>query len=171
VEQYGDVKLLDEAYADEEYGIAVAKDNTELLDKINDVLDKLEADGTIDDIVKAWLENGEEVTAYDGQNKDDYANGILIMSTNAEFPPYESKTDDGEIVGIDVDIMKAVCDELDMKLQVEDTAFDSIIASVERGMSDVGVAAMTITDERLEQVNFSKPYVTAKQVIIVRDKE
>jgi polar amino acid transport system substrate-binding protein len=171
VEEYGDVKLLDEAYADEEYGIAVAKDNTELLDKINDVLDKLEADGTIDDIVKAWLENGEEVTAYDGQNKDDYANGILIMSTNAEFPPYESKTDDGEIVGIDVDIMKAVCDELDMKLQVEDTAFDSIIASVERGMSDVGVAAMTITDERLEQVNFSKPYVTAKQVIIVRDKE
>jgi polar amino acid transport system substrate-binding protein len=171
VEEYGDVKLLDEAYADEEYGIAVAKDNTELLDKINDVLDKLESDGTIDDIVKAWLENGEEVTAYDGQNKDDYANGILIMSTNAEFPPYESKTDDGEIVGIDVDIMKAVCDELDMKLQVEDTAFDSIIASVERGMSDVGVAAMTITDERLEQVNFSKPYVTAKQVIIVRDKE
>ena len=67
--------------------------------------------------------------------------------------------------------MKAVCDQLDMKLQIENTAFDSIIASVERGMADVGVAAMTITDERLEQINFSRTYVKAKQVIIVRNKE
>ncbi len=171
VEEFGDVKLLDEAYADEEYGIAVNKDNKELLDKINNALTTLQEDGTLDQITKAWLEDGEELSAYDGQDKQEYANGILVMATNAEFPPYESKTEDGEIIGIDVDIMKAVCDQLDMKLQVEHTAFDSIIASVERGMADVGVAAMTITEERLEQVNFSQPYVKAKQVIIVRDND
>lgn len=171
-EEFGDVQILEDAYAEEEYGIAVNKDNKELLEEINAVLEKLKADGTIDKITDAWLKDGETVSAYDGQDKDSYANGILVMSTNAEFPPYESKLEDGTIVGIDVDIMKAVCDELDMQLQVEHTAFDSIIAAVERGMADVGVAAMTITDERLEQVNFSNPYVEAKQVIIVRmDKE
>lgn len=171
VEEFGDIKLLDEVFADEEYGIAVNKENTELLEKINAALATLQEDGTIEQITGKWLKEGVEATAYEGQDKEEYANGVLIMATNAEFPPYESKTEQGEIIGIDVDIMKAVCDQLDMKLQVEDTAFDSIIASVERGMADVGVAAMTITEDRLEQVNFSKPYVKAKQVIIVRDKE
>lgn len=170
-EEFGDVKILDEAYADEEYGIAVNKDNAELLNKLNEALTALQSEGIIDQINDAWLKGTVDKTAYDGQTKESYANGTLVMATNAEFPPYESRTDGDEIIGIDVDIMKAVCDKLDMKLQVEHTAFDSIIASVQRGMADVGVAAMTITDERLEQVSFSNPYVTAKQVIIVRKDE
>lgn len=169
VEEIGGVRLLREPYAEEEYGIAVSKENPELLEKINDALGQLKEEGVLDEITDAWLQNGVEVSAYEGQNRETYENGILVMSTNAEFPPYESITDGGEIVGIDVDIMKAVCDKLGMKLQIENTAFDSIIAAVERGMADVGVAAMTITDERLEQVNFSSPYMKATQVIIVRD--
>lgn len=168
VEEFGDVELLEEPFASEEYGIAIKKKNTKLLKKVNEALEKLKGDGTLDSITEAWLKDGEEVSAYEGQDKDSYANGTLIMATNAEFPPYESRMDDGAIIGIDVDIMKAVCDELDMKLQVDHTAFDSIIASVERGMADVGVAAMTITEDRLEQVDFTEPYMEATQVIIVR---
>lgn len=166
--EFGDICILDEAYADEEYGIAVSKENTELLNKINETLAALQEEGVIDSIVSAWINGETEKTAYKSQEKDSYANGTLVMATNAEFPPYESRTKDNEIVGIDVDIMKAVCDRLDMKLQVEHTAFDSILASIERGMADVGVAAMTITEDRLQQVDFSNPYMTAKQVIIVR---
>lgn len=168
VKEFDDLKLLDEPYADEEYGIAINKNNTELLNQINQALEKLKSDGTIDQIANAWLKDGETKSAYDGQTKDSYGGGNLLMVTNAEFPPYESKTEDGEIIGIDVDIMKAVCDELDRKLVVEHTAFDSLIASVERETADVAVAAMTITEDRLEQVNFSDTYMTAKQVIIVR---
>lgn len=168
VEEFGDIRILEEPYAEEEYGIAVNKNNKELLDKINAALATLKSDGTIEQIESAWLKNGETVSAYEGQNKDSYANGNLIMVTNAEFPPYESKMEDGEIVGIDIDIMKAVCDVLDMKLQVEHTAFDALISSVERETADVAVAAMTITEERLEQVDFSDTYMEAKQVIIVR---
>ncbi len=170
VKEFGDIKILEEAYADEEYGIAVSKDNPELLQEINEALDKLQAEGVIDQIVKAWIEDGETISAYDGQTKASYAGGTLLMVTNAEFPPYEDRSGDGTIVGIDVDIMKAICDELDMKLQVEHTSFDSLIASVQRGTADVAMAAMTITDERLEQVNFSNVYMSAKQVIIVRSK-
>ena len=74
----------------------------------------------------------------------------------------------GNVVGIDVDIMKAICDMLDMDLEINDTAFDSILANVERKMADVGVAGMTITEERRKQVDFTDPYTTAKQVVIVR---
>lgn len=168
VKEFDDLKLLDETYADEEYGIAINKENTELLNQINQALEKLKSDGTINQIANAWLQNGETESAYDGQTEDSYAGGTLMMVTNAEFPPYESRSADGGIIGIDVDIMKAVCDELNRKLVVEHTAFDSLIASVERGTADVAVAAMTITDERLEQVNFSDTYMTARQVIIVR---
>ena len=57
---------------------------------------------------------------------------------------------------------------LDMDLEINDTAFDSILANVERKMADVGVAGMTITEERRKQVDFTDPYTTAKQVVIVR---
>lgn len=170
VREFGDIRILEEAYADEEYGIAVSKDNPELLQRINTALEKLQSEGVIDQIVKAWIEDGETESAYDGQTKDSYAGGTLLMLTNAEFPPYEDRLEDGTIVGIDIDIMKAICDELDMKLQVEHTSFDSLIASLQRGTGDVAMAAMTINDERLEQVNFSNIYMSAKQVIIVRSK-
>ena len=170
VGEFGDIKILEEAYADEEYGIAVSKENPELLQKINEALEKLRSEGVIDRIVKAWIEGGETESAYDGQTKESYGGGSLLIVTNAEFPPYEDQLEDGTIVGIDIDIMKAVCDKLDMKLQVEHTSFDSLIASVQRGTADVAIAAMTITEDRLEQVNFSDVYMSAKQVIIVRSK-
>lgn len=168
VKEFEDIRLLDEPYADEEYGVAVNKENTELLNKINETLSILKSEGVIDMITDKWLNNKVDDTAYDGQNSASYANGTLVMATNAEFPPYESITGEGKIIGIDVDIMKAVCDKLDMKLQVEHTSFDSLLASVERKTADVAVAAITINEERLTHVNFSNAYMKAKQVIIVR---
>ena len=94
--------------------------------------------------------------------------GELIMATNAAFPPYEYYEGE-EIVGIDVEIMRAVCDELGMTLKVEDMEFDSIITAVQGGKADVGAAGMTVTEDRLQSVNFSSPYTTAKQVIIVAE--
>lgn len=92
--------------------------------------------------------------------------GKLVMATNAEFPPYEYR--EGEnIVGIDADIAAAVAKELGMELVIEDMQFDSIIAAVQSGKADIGVAGITKTEERSAAVNFSDPYTTAAQVIIV----
>jgi len=167
--QISGLRLLEEPFADEEYGIAVNKDNPELLAKINEALETLESDGTLDSIKDAWIMGEVSDTAYKGQDKSSYANGVLVMVTNAEFPPYESIAENGSVVGIDVDIMKAVCDVLDMELKVQNTDFASVIVSVERGMADVAASGITITQERLEQVDFSKPYTQAKQVVIVRE--
>lgn len=166
-EKYEDVKILSEPYAEEEYGIAVNKEEQKLLRQINQALDELKKEGTLDEIKKAWLQNGEKKTAYSSKSSKT-GQTELIMATNAEFPPYESKDSSGEIVGIDVDMMKAVCDKLDRKLKITDTAFDSIVVNVERKMADAGVAAMTITEERKKYVDFSDSYMTATQVVIVR---
>ena len=92
--------------------------------------------------------------------------GVLSMATEATFPPYEYYDGD-TIVGIDVEIAQAIADKLGLKLEVTDIAFDSIIPGVQTGRYDIGLAGMTATDERLEQVNFTDSYATGIQVVIV----
>lgn len=94
--------------------------------------------------------------------------GVLTMATNAYFPPYEYY-DGEEIVGIDADIAKAVADKLGLELKIEDMEFDSIITAVQTGKVDMGLAGMTVTDERKQSVNFSDTYATGIQVVIVTE--
>ena len=94
--------------------------------------------------------------------KDD----TLVMATNAAFPPYEYK-ENGQIVGLDVEIMQAVCKKLGLTLKIEDMEFDSIISAVDSGKADCGVAGMTVTEERKKNIDFTDTYVKACQVIIV----
>ncbi len=95
-------------------------------------------------------------------------NGVLKMGTNAAFPPYEYKEGE-EIVGIDAEIAAAIAAKLGKTLEIVDMEFDSIITSVQTGGIDVGIAGMTVTDERLESVNFTYSYATGVQVVIVKD--
>lgn len=99
-----------------------------------------------------------------GEKKGD---NVLTMATNAEFPPYEFHDGD-KIVGIDAEIGEAIAKELGMEFEIVDTAFDSIIPAVVAGKYDMGMAGMTVTDERLEEVNFSESYATGVQVVIVK---
>lgn len=94
--------------------------------------------------------------------------GVLTMATNATFPPYEYY--DGEdIVGIDVEIAQAVADKLGLELKVEDMEFDSIVTAVQSGKADLGLAGMTVTEDRKRSVNFSDSYATGIQAVIVRE--
>ncbi len=168
-EKNPELKILDEEFALEEYAICISKTNTELKAKINTALEKLTKDGTLDQIKKNYTGSDEEKgkTPYKKQDVD-RSNGTLIMATNAAFKPYEYY-EGGEIVGLDVDMMQAVCDILGMKLRVEDMEFDAIISAVTSGKADVGCAGMTVTEDRLKNVDFTDTYTTAKQVIIVKD--
>ena len=93
--------------------------------------------------------------------------GKLIMATEPGFAPYEYMSGN-DVVGIDVDMAQAVCDILGMELEVEDIEFDSIITEVQTGKAQIGVAGMTVTEDRLKNIDFTDPYTTAKQVIIVK---
>ena len=91
----------------------------------------------------------------------------LVMATNAAFPPYEFK--EGEnFAGIDVEIAQAIAKKLGKELVIADIDFGAIIDGVQTGKYDFGMAGLTVTDERKEQVDFSTTYATGVQVIIVR---
>lgn len=169
VKQNSNIRIIEEEFTLEEYALLTAKNNTELLDKINAALAKLKEEGTIDTIVKNYIGSEDEIGKFPYVNKEvERTNGTLVMGTNAEFPPYEYH-ESNAITGIDVDIMRAISDELGMELEIEDMAFDSIIASVTSGKVNVGAAGFTVTEDRKKSVNFSDTYTTSKQVIIVRD--
>jgi len=93
---------------------------------------------------------------------------VLVMATHATFPPYEFVEGSG-FAGIDVEIAGAIAEKLGMELQIEDMEFGSIIESVKSGKADIGMAGMTVTEERKEVVDFTESYATGKQVIIVAD--
>lgn len=94
--------------------------------------------------------------------------GVLVMATNAEFPPYEYH-EGSAIVGIDAEIAAAIAEKMGCELQIEDIAFDSIIPEVSSGKADMGMAGMTVTEERMENVDFSATYAVARQVVIVAE--
>lgn len=94
--------------------------------------------------------------------------GVLSMATEATFPPYEYYDGD-ELVGIDVEVAAAIADKLGLEFQVTDIAFDSIIPGVQTGKFDIGMAGMTVTPERLEEVDFTASYAKGVQVVIVKD--
>lgn len=94
--------------------------------------------------------------------------GVLSMATEATFPPYEYYDGD-ELVGIDVEVAAAIADKLGLEFQVTDIAFDSIIPGVQTGKFDIGMAGMTVTPERLEEVDFTTSYAKGVQVVIVKD--
>lgn len=95
--------------------------------------------------------------------------GKLVWATNAEFPPYEYHDKSGDVAGIDAEIANYIGEQLGLEVSCEDMQFDSIIPAVTSGKADLGIAGMTVTEDRLVNVNFSTPYISAGQVIIVKN--
>lgn len=91
----------------------------------------------------------------------------LVMVTEAGFAPYEYY-ENGEIVGVDIDIANEVAKHLGKKLVVKDIDFDSIINELNSGKADFAAAGMSITPERMEEVDFSVEYVVSNQVVVVK---
>lgn len=168
VEKNDDLEILDDVFADEEYAICIAKDNTELTAEFNQAIAELKEEGTLDAIISNYIgDDTKGKTPYVSPADADHSKGTLCMATNAAFEPYEFYDGD-KIVGIDVDLATAICDKLGYALEVEDMEFDSIITAVSSGRADFGAAGMTVTEDRLKNIDFTETYTTARQVIIVR---
>ena len=95
------------------------------------------------------------------------AAGVVTMSTNAEFEPFEYKDSD-KIVGIDVDISNKIAEKLGLDLKINDVAFDSLVIELQTNKCDFVAAGMSITEDKKKNVDFSDPYFNASQSIIVQ---
>lgn len=91
----------------------------------------------------------------------------LIVATNAEFPPFEY-IEGNEFIGFDMDLARIIARELGVELEIKHMDFDAVIGSVASKKADIAIAGLTISPDRLDNVDFSKSYFNASQVVIVK---
>ena len=91
-----------------------------------------------------------------------------VVGTSADFPPFEY-VEDGNYVGFDLDLIRAIGEEQGFDVEIKDMSFDSLIAGLKTGNVDIVIAGMTITDKREKVVDFTNPYYTADQSVIVKE--
>ncbi|EOD6241741.1 transporter substrate-binding domain-containing protein [Enterococcus hirae] len=116
-------------------------------------------------------------TTAQGQEKDQLAaikkSGVLKVATSADYAPFEFHTMvDGKdkIVGSDIDLAKAIAKELGVKAEVSDMNFNTVLASLKEGKADLAISAISATDERKQQFDFTDNYYNPPQVVIINKK-
>ncbi len=162
------LKILETEYTTEDYAICFRKGDAELKNAVNGALKALIADGSVKKIVDKYINNSGEALNGIPVKAVDTDKPNLVMATNAEFPPYEY-TDGDKYFGIDIEIAKLIADKLGYDLIIENVEFVSVIPGVQAGQYDIGMAGMTVNEERQKQVEFSDSYTTGVQVVIVSD--
>lgn len=160
------LKVIDIALTSEEYGFAVAKGNTELLNKLNTFLDKIMKDGTYEAIMDKYFGEGTPEGVLISDATVGAKENQLVIVTNAAFPPFEYVEGD-KYFGIEIEIMALFANELGMNLAVNDMEFDSVCTAAAAGDNNVIAASgLTITELRKEILDFSIPYYNASQKLI-----
>lgn len=112
---------------------------------------------------------GGAVSGQQGSGFTTVEAGKLHMSTNAEFPPYEMLDDAGNPIGIDVEVAQAIANKLGLELVVDDMGFDAALLAVQNGQSDIAMAGITVSEDRLAKMDFTDSYATGVQVVIVKE--
>ena len=157
----------------EEYAFAIGKNATKKAD-ILAAMDKVVNEINIDDIVTYYTDIDAGATpsvTLTFANLADNTGDTLQVYTNAEFSPFEFRDEENKIVGVDMYIMELVAEELNMKINFNDIAFDAIVGKVAAEDNAIGAAGMTVTEERLLEVDFSTTYFSTVQSIISTEDE
>lgn len=166
VKRNPDLKIIEDKFVQEDYAIAVKKGNTALLNSINSTISKIKADGTYDKLLNAYI-NLVDGSAKVPEISSVESSDVVKMGTNASFPPFEY-TEGTKVVGFDASLAQLIANDYGKKLQIVDMSFDGLIAALQSDAIDFIAAGMTATDERRKNVDFSEPYYTSNQVIIIR---
>lgn len=164
VAQNSDLKILDIRFTKEEYAIAVRKGDTDLQEKINAAIADMKANGEYDKLCEAFMPADGEIKI-----PGEYASSgdTIKMGTNASFWPFEY-TEGNQVVGFDISMSQYVAQHMGQKLEVVNMDFDALIGALQAGSIDFIAAGMSVTPDRLENVDFSDAYYESEQVIIVR---
>lgn len=157
--------IINGAFEPEYYAIAVQKGNSELLTQINESISRIKTDGTYEHLVSCFMPIDGNINI----PEIDFIDSVdtIKMGTNAAFPPFEY-TEGQDVLGFDVSLGKIIAKDCNKAIKVIDMNFDALIAALQSGAVDFVAAGMTATEERRENVDFSDPYYTSNQVIIVK---
>ena len=161
------VKVIDIPLSVEEYAFAVAKEDTQLLTKMNEYLAKIQGDGTFDAICDKYFGSGTP-DKFTAATTVDSSKDQLVVATSTGFAPFEMVDENGKFYCIDLEIAKGLAEYLGKELVILDMQFAAVVTSVQTGTADIGMAGLTVTPARQEMVTFSNSYYNASQVLIVK---
>jgi len=159
-------KVVDIELSSEEYAFAVAQDNTELLEAVNDLLAEIKSNGKFDAICNNYFGEGTPLSITSAaldESKDQ-----LVVATATGFEPFEMVDQNGKYSGIDLEIAYYLAESLDKELVIKDMNFEAVVESVQTGICDIGMAGLSVTPDREEVVTFSDSYYNAAQILVVR---
>lgn len=162
------VKVIDVKLTDEEYAFVAKKGNTDLVSDFNAFLAEIKSNGTFDALVAKYFNGqgtkvGYDVTTTDVTNTD----SNLVVVTNCPFEPFEYIGDDGKIYGLDIEIAAAYAQAKGLQLVIKNIGFDDIFSQVDAGYADIGMAGITVSEDRLALYDFTTTYFNASQKLIV----
>ncbi len=158
------VKVIDLALSSEEYAFAVAKEETDFLTKVNDFLKKIQDNGKFDEICNNYFGDGTPLSITSAAL--DTSKDQLVVATSTGFEPFEMVDESGKYSGVDLEIAYYLAQELNKELVIQDMDFDAVVNSVQSGISDIGMAGLSVTPDRQKVVTFSNSYYNASQVVI-----
>ena len=162
------VKVVDVKLTDEEYAFVAKKGNTALVNDFNAFLAEIKGNGTFDTLVAKYFEGKGEKVGYDVTTTD-VANtdSNLVVVTNCPFEPFEYIGDDGKIYGLDIEIAAAYAQSKGLTLVIKNIGFDDIFTQVDAGYADIGMAGITVSEDRAALYDFTDTYFNASQKLIV----
>ncbi len=167
------LKLIDIKLTNEEYAFAVSKKNPQLKDNLNQYIETLKTSGIFDSIVAIYTDKenkgsktGVKFTSAEVAKTDKN----IIIVTNCPFEPFEFIEKDGLMYGIDLEIANAYASYRGLELIVRNIDFDNILSEVAAGKADIGMAGITVTEERKEFCDFTTGYFKSSQKLVVDGK-
>ncbi len=97
------------------------------------------------------------------------ARGEMVIACEGTYKPWNYQDENGELMGYDVEVARAICDLLGVKANIQPCLWDGIFAGLETGVFDTAICDVTITEERAEKYDFSTPYAYSRVSLIVRE--
>lgn len=164
------VSMIDIDLSSEQYAFAFKKSDTELMAKVNKIMADNAAE--IENIKIKYLNaTGDELATFGSiiQNSATGSSDEFVVATNLEFSPFEYMNG-AKMAGIDIEIAQLIAKKLNKKLVVENMDFDAVVTSVQNlDKYDIGMAGLTINEDRKKLVAFGTPYFDTTQVILVKE--
>ena len=157
----------------EKFAFAVAKENTELKDAANALLAELKDNGELENIINSFFDGSTDFVYENPVSSvptGDERSKYLVVATNAYFPPFEYY-EGNKLTGVDMKLASLLAEKLGKTLYIYDMEFDSVIISVKNGDADIGMAGMTVNEERLKSIDFTTEYYESAQVLVVREND
>lgn len=161
-------KVIDIQLTSEEYAFAVNPNDTELQTKVNEFLKEIKSNGKFDEICQHYFGDGEPVAVTSA--KEDSSKDQLVVVTEPGFEPFEY-TDGDKYKGIDMEMAQLLAEYLNKELVIKPIEFDAIFQTLNTNGADIGMAGITVNEDRAKLVTFSDTYYNAAQKLIVKSDD